>query len=164
MGAKDSVLTGAAGEHFVLYRLLRLGLLAAQVPRNAYAADILVFSPAMSVGSMVQVKTRTVGRDQGWHMQEKHERLIHPRLFYTLLDLEADVPVVFVVPSAVIAKVLTSAHRTWLDTPGLHGPHHDTPLRRLLAAYSFPVPGLAAGWLEEFRERWDYLTVDASDV
>jgi hypothetical protein len=59
VGAKDSVLTGAAGEHFVLYKLLRLGLLAAQVPRNAYAADILVFSPAMSVGSMIQVKTRT---------------------------------------------------------------------------------------------------------
>ena len=98
MGARDSLLTGASGEHYVLYKLHRLGLLAAQAPPNAYAADILVFSPSMSVGSMVQVKTRTVGRDQGWHMREKHQALIHPRLFYALVDLEPDIPVVFVAP------------------------------------------------------------------
>lgn len=69
---RDTALTGAAGESFVLYQLQRRGLLAAQCPANAYAADILVFSPSMSVGSMVQVKTRTIGRDQGWHMSEKH--------------------------------------------------------------------------------------------
>jgi hypothetical protein len=160
LGARDSVLTGAAGEHYVLYKLHRLGLLAAQAPPNAYAADILVFSPSMSVGSMVQVKTRTTGRDRGWHMQEKHERLIHPRLFYALLDLEEETPVVYVLPSEVIANVVRTAHRTWLEKPGLRGQHNDTKLRMLLPAYSFPVPGLSPGWLDAYRERWDYLTTD----
>ena len=53
MGARSSVLTGSAGEAYVLFRLQLLGLLAAFSPPNAYAADILVFSPAMQVGSMM---------------------------------------------------------------------------------------------------------------
>ena len=50
------VLTGAAGEEYVLYELHRRGVLAAQTPTNAYLADILVFDPEMAVGPMVQVK------------------------------------------------------------------------------------------------------------
>ncbi len=53
------------GEHYVLYQLHLRGLLAAQSPTRAYAADILVLSPVMGVGSMVQVKTRTSGADGG---------------------------------------------------------------------------------------------------
>jgi len=39
----DSVLTGSAGEHYVLYKLHREGILAAQSPTGARDADILVF-------------------------------------------------------------------------------------------------------------------------
>jgi hypothetical protein len=35
MGARNSVMTGAAGEDFVLHGLLSRGLLAAQAPQNA---------------------------------------------------------------------------------------------------------------------------------
>ena len=38
----DTSLTGAAGEHLVLSRLLSRGVLAAQAPRGARKADILV--------------------------------------------------------------------------------------------------------------------------
>lgn len=82
MGARTSVMTGAAGEDFVLYQLHIRDLLAAQAPPNAHAADIVVFSPRMSVGSMVQVKTRTAGRDGGWHMSQKQR---NPRASSTLL-------------------------------------------------------------------------------
>src|SRR6266545_6859917 len=57
--ARGSVLTGAAGEDYVLYRLHLEGILAAPAPPGARIADLIVFDPAMSVGSMVQVKTRT---------------------------------------------------------------------------------------------------------
>jgi len=63
----DHVLTGAAGEDYVLYELHRRGILAAQTPSNAYLADILVFDPEMSVGAMVQVKASKQGR-LGWPM------------------------------------------------------------------------------------------------
>lgn len=71
-------------------------------PSQRYAADILVFSPAMSVGSLVQVNTRTMGADRGWHMSEKHERLVHDRLFYAFLDLEPVQHQVFIIPCSVV--------------------------------------------------------------
>jgi hypothetical protein len=38
--------------------------------------DILVLFPdGVTVAATVQVKTRTYGRNQGWHCKDKHERL-----------------------------------------------------------------------------------------
>ena len=143
MGARiDSAVVGAAGEHFVLYRLHMQGLVAALAPQGTHDADIVVFSPEMSVGSMVQVKTRTRGRDGGWHMREKHERLTHPRLFYAFVDLEPREPVTFVVPSPIVAQVLARAHQAWLAAPGIAGrTHRDHPMRRILPEYAQAVPG-----------------------
>ncbi len=156
-----SVLTGAAGEHFVLSQLHRKGLLAAQSPSGAYAADIFVFSPEMGVGSMIQVKTRTYGADGGWHMSKKHETLVHPRLFYTFVDFEPTPPAVYVVPSSVVADIVTKSHRVWLTLPGRGGrPHKNTKFRRLLPMYPYEVPGYSERWIDEFRERWDLLTED----
>ncbi len=115
----------------------------------------------MSVGSMVQVKTRTIGRDQGWHFAEKHEKLVHPRLFYALLDLEPPVPAIFILPSSVVADVVTRSHRTWLATPSVSGrPHRDNPVRRVRPDYGSLIPNLPPTWLEDYRDRWDYLTAE----
>ena len=163
MPARGSVLTGAAGEDYVLYRLHLEGILAAQSPSGAWAVDIIVFDPRMSVGSMLQVKTRTYGADGGWHMSEKHEReeFVHQRLFYAFVDFEPESPVVYVVPSAVVADVLAKSHGAWLATPGRGGrSHRDTKMRRVIPAYGFPVPGYEPGWLDGYRERWDLLTSD----
>ena len=161
MGARDSVLVGAAGEDYVLYRLHRMGLLAAACPLNAYAADIIVFSPAMQVGCMVQVKTRTTGADHGWHMGEKHERLIHPRLFYVFLDLQPDHPESYVMPSDVVSKAVAGSHRAWLALPGQGGRvRRDSPMRRIAPVFHDAVPGFPVGWMDAYRERWDYLTSD----
>jgi hypothetical protein len=164
MGARDSVLTGSAGEAFVLFRLQLLGLLAAFSPPNAYAADILVFSPTMQVGSMIQVKTRTSGADGGWHMREKHESLVHPRLFYAFLNLEPAEPVVHIIPSAVVARVLGAAYQAWLAAPGKAGsPHHDNPMRRIMPRFREQVSGFADGWMDAYLERWDYISTDPDD-
>lgn len=158
----DSAITGAAGEHFVLYKLHQRGLIAALAPQGAHEADIIVFSPEMSVGSMVQVKTRTRGRDGGWHMSEKHERIVHDRLFYAFVDLEPTEPVVFVVPSRTVASVVQAAHSAWLASPGRGGQaRRDTKFRRLRPRYEDAVAGIADGWLDAYRERWEYLTDDS---
>jgi hypothetical protein len=158
---RDSAVTGAAGEHFALYRLHERGLIAALAPLGAHQADIIVFSPEMSVGSMVQVKTRTKGRDGGWHMSTKHESIIHERLFYAFVDLEPNPPVVYVIPSAVVADVVRRSHTSWLSLPGKGGRvRQDSKVRRLLPIYPHEVDGFPPGWLERYRERWDYLTED----
>ena len=162
MGARDFGLTGAAGEHYVLYRLQRIGLLAALAPTNAYAADILVFSPAMAVGSLVQVKTRTRGAGGGWVMGAKHEALSHERLFYAFLDLEPAEPQTFIVPCRVVQEVVHISHATWLALPARRGEaHRDNPVRQVRPSYPFPVPGYPDGWMEGYRERWDYLQEDS---
>lgn len=165
MGARNSVMIGAAGEDFVLYQLHIRDLLAAQAPPNAYAADIVVFSPRMLVGSMVQVKTRTGGRNGGWHMSQKHENLIHRRLFYAFVDFEPDVPATYILPSAVVAEAVSESHRVWLAAPGARGrPHQDNKMRWVMSRFAPPPPGFPDGWLDEYRARWDYVTADPDET
>ena len=162
MKIRDSVLTGSAGEHYVLYRLHREGILAAQSPAGAREADILVFNQD-GVGRRVQVKTRTYGADGGWHMGEKHERLRDPGLIYAFVDLEPEPPVVYIVPSEVVADVLALSHQEWLAAPGKGGrAHRDHPMRRLIPEYSFAVPGYGGRWLDNYRDRWDMLLSEAA--
>jgi hypothetical protein len=159
-------LIGPAGEYFVLYRLNSLGLLASLSPQNSPTIDILVLNPDEAVIATLQVKTRTKGSDRGWHMNKKHEDVVQPRLFYAFVDLEDSLdendpehPKTYVVPSSVVAKVLSLSHQAWLDTPGRGGrSHRDHPMRRLLPSYPSGAPGYPSGWLEQYRERWDLLT------
>lgn len=158
-------LVGPAGEYFVLYRLNSLGLLASLSPQNSPTVDILVLNPDETVIASLQVKTRTRGSDRGWHMHEKHESIVQPRLFYALVDLEDSLdtetpehPVTYVVPGQVVAEVVSLSHRGWLATPGRgNRPRKDNVMRRLLPSYRWDVPGYPDGWLEQYRERWDLL-------
>jgi hypothetical protein len=112
----------------------------------------------MSVGSMIQVKTRTAGRDGGWHMGQKHEALIHQRLFYVFVDFEPIVPTCHVVPSATVAKAVRDSHQAWLITPGAHGrAHRDNLMRRIMPRFQPAPASFPDGWLDEYRERWDLL-------
>jgi hypothetical protein len=155
-GAAD---VAAAGEHFVLSKLYLQGLVAALCPPGIRVADIVVFSPEMAVGSMVQVKSRSRGSDRGWMMQQKHEDRVHERLFYVFVDFEPSQPASFIVPSAEIAAALRASHAAWLAMPGVGGrPHRDNPMRRVLPDYRFTVPGYQPGWLDQYAERWGFMT------
>lgn len=136
-------LVGSAGEHYVLYRLHRKGMLSAPAPRGFKDVDILVLNPDRSVVASIQVKTSTHG--QGWAMSEKHESIVLPGLYYCFVDFEPVVPVTYVVPCRVVAEVVRKSHRSWLAIPGRRGQqHHDNPMRRVAPAYSFPVAGFEA--------------------
>jgi hypothetical protein len=92
-------------------------------------------------------------------MNVKHESITEPRLFYAFVDLEPEPPVTYIVPSRVVAEVLTRSHRAWLDTPGKFGqPHKENPLRRILPACVEDVPDYPPGWLDDYKERWGLLT------
>jgi hypothetical protein len=58
-------LVGPAGEHFVLFRLYRRGMLASLAPPGLSTLDILVLSFTQDIVATVKVKTRTFGRDRG---------------------------------------------------------------------------------------------------
>lgn len=155
----EKALVGPAGEHYVLFRLFREGLMAALAPPRSPMIDILVLSAdGSTVTATVQVKTRTIGADKGWHFSKKHEDVSEDRLFYALVDLEPDTPVTYIVPSSVVARAVRRSHEVWLATPGKDGSqHNDHNMRRLRPIYPWPVPGFPPGWLSKWADRWDLI-------
>ncbi len=154
-------LVGSAGEHYVLYKLHRQGLLSAPAPRGFKDVDILVLNPDLSVIASIQVKTSTHG--PGWVMGEKHEGIVLPGLFYCFVDFKPAEPVTYVVPCSVVADFLRKAHRAWLGLPGKRGESHkDNPVRRVQPAYNFPVAGFEPGWMDQYRENWALLDQTAA--
>jgi hypothetical protein len=114
---------------------------------------VLVLAPDESVIATLQVKTRTFGRDQGWHMKQKHETIIQPRCFYAFVDLEPEAPVTCIVPRSIVADVLRKSHAAWLAAPGARGQQHrDHDMRRIIPAYSFPVADYTPGWMDQYRD------------
>ena len=165
-------LFGVAGEHYVLSEMLRRGYIAALAPAGVPNTDIVVTDTEGSRLCAIQVKTRSgKGADGGWHMGEKHERLRGPRLFYCFVDFQSDFevkPLVYVVPSSVVADVLTKSHSKWLNTPGRAGQaRKDGQMRRFLPNYERifghvknPYP---AGWLSAYRAAWHLLGLEQID-
>lgn len=154
MSKTDSNLVGAAGEHLVLSRLLSKGFLAAQAPRGTRRVDVLVNFLNGSEPCLIQVKSRSIGNDGGWHMSAKHEEMTEPDLFYCFVDLQPEHPIVFVIPSAVVAAVLKKDNEIWMQTPGRHGQsHNETSFRRLRPK----CLGQDPAWMDEYLEKWELI-------
>jgi hypothetical protein len=157
---KDKQLTGAAGEHLVLSRLLSRELLASQAPRGTRKADILVNPLDGGRPVLIQVKTRSArGGAVSWIMSSKNESISERDLFYCLVNLDLINPSVHVVPSKLVAKVITDAHAEWLATPGKNGKkHQDSDTRQLKNDYGPNFKSVKPGWMDKYLEAWDLLT------
>lgn len=97
-------------------------------------------------------------------MGKKHETITGEQMFYCFVDLgESPVSsaVVYVVPSAVVAKVVKNSHAAWLGRTGKNNKaHNDSDLRRFLPNYEKDFgPGTEYGpnWLDQYREDWGRL-------
>lgn len=148
----DTTLTGAAGEHLVLSRLLQRGVMAAPAPRGTSKVDILVNFLDDRQPVLLQVKARQYGSDGGWHMSEKHETVVDDDIFYCFVNFEPENPIVHVIPAAVVAEIVRVSHKTWLETPGRNGrPHKPTKMRRVTPK----APGMPENWMDKYLEAWD---------
>ncbi len=155
----ETSLTGAAGEHLVLSRLLSRGILAAHAPRGARKADVLVNFLDGGSPALIQVKSRQFGTDGGWHMSEKHETQVDDDLFFAFVNFEPDSPTVHVIPASVVAAVIKKDHQTWLDTPGRNGQAHNPTLMRRIRPSS---PDHPEGWMDQYLENWSQISGKAS--
>jgi hypothetical protein len=155
-----------SGEHFVLSRHYQQGLLAALAPPGTPVVDVLVLSTdGRTIAATLQVKTSTRGAKAGWPFTRKHEGIVEDRLFYALVDFKASPPVTYVLPSAKVADVLRRSHQAWLKTPGkADRPHQDNPMRQLKWANDLLVEDYPAGWLDEWKERWDLIVEEVQEV
>lgn len=141
-------------------------MLASLAPRNAKDLDILVLDSEETIVAAVQVKARRVGADGGWPMRPHHATLVRARLFYALVDFAPAAPSTYIVPSEVVADVLTKSHAAWRKALGKKGqPHNDTALRRLVPNFkNFTVPDYQDGWLCPYLDRWDLLRPSTQDI
>jgi hypothetical protein len=147
----DTTLTGAAGEHLVLSRLLQRGIVAAQAPEGVRKVDILVNFLESGTPCFIQVKSRQFGSDGGWHMQIKHETVTDEDLFYCFVDFEPEQPSVHVIPAHIVADVISKDHQIWLNTPGKNGQmHKDTTMRRVIPKSL----DRGLGWMDQYLEAW----------
>ena len=155
----DKNLIGAAGEHLVLSRLLRMGLLASQAPRGTRKADILVNPLDGGRPVLIQVKTTTGSNTRaGWHMNVKHESIKDEDLFYCFVNLQEQHPDIYVIPAYVVAKTIKNIHANWLKTPGVKGQqHNDNDMRMISNKPRLVNKKVPEGWMDKYLENWDQL-------
>lgn len=155
----EKMFIGSAGEHLVLSRLLSQRVLATLAPSNFPDVDILV-SPLNGADSKwIQVKsTETAGKNRGWSMRDGHLKLQSPKLFYCFVELSSEPQRVYVVPSRVVANVLTKVDRAYMRKPKLDGSKRTNHARRMLKPnFTVKVPIAPEGWMEKYLEAWDLI-------
>ena len=104
-------------------------------------------------------------------MKAKHEAMSRELLFYCFVDFGRslnDLPKCWVLPSAIVAKTLATAHKAWLATPGMGGRlHQDHDMRRLLLHYPYPLlahdSAFTRGWLDSYAENWALIAAPTRD-
>lgn len=104
-------LIGAAGEHYVAYVLLKMGLTVSLTRAGADAVDLLVGDVLSGQAASIQVKTARNARRNGkrqWPVGRKPlDKWATSKLVYALVDLNDQHkrhPEIFVVPVADIAQ------------------------------------------------------------
>ena len=155
----DTVLIGAAGEHLVLSRLYSERVLASFAPPKFPDVDILVNPIDGGSSRWVQVKsTETTGLARGWLMKDEHLKLVSPKLFYCFVELKSKPQNIFVIPSSVVAKVLTEADKAYMKKPKLDGSNRTTHSHRMLKpTFLVDIPSAPDGWMNKYLEKWDLL-------
>lgn len=126
--AGEGALIGNAGEFYVVAELLKRGLIAALVPRNTPAFDVLATRGGQT--ARIRVKTKTEDYDV-WQWVAKKDGTIFRALsdecdFSVLVNLamESNDLRFYVVPTATVDKWLKDDFANWLDTPGKNGRAH----------------------------------------
>ncbi len=176
---KNSV--ALAGEFATLSQLALHGYDASVTLGNTKNIDILVFDPRTNKTYQIEVKTNRERRkgptnskffgrmETSWQMHEKHERIIHPDLFYCFVHINIDGTKspkntfrYFIVPSAVVAEYVREEHRAWLKDKSTHRDSKRRTFRVGLATIrKIKVPAPLA---EDYENRWDFKSKTKSKV
>ena len=163
--SKNSV--SLAGEFAVLSRLALFGYDANMTLGHTKNVDILVSNPTTNQFYQLEVKTGLTSRKRpsvskvhgrflyGWMMNEKHESISRPQLWYCFVAIELDSKAIryFVVPSDVIAKYVRAEHRLWLD---LTPTGKDTSMRMFRIGFSGENYRVHTPTIEQYEDNWDF--------
>jgi hypothetical protein len=157
---RDKNLTGAAGEHLVLSRLLVRGILASQAPRGTRKADILVNPLDGRKPRLIQVKTTSAEKGAlGWKMKDEHMTDTSSDLLYCFVDFRSSPERVFVIPAKKVAEVLVAVDKAWMKKPKKDGTKRDKNMWRMIKPQFIVKTELTPpGWMDKYLEKWDLFT------
>lgn len=143
---RGTALVGAAGEHFVAYRLSAMGFPVALTRGGSQSIDLMVGDIGGTAAVSLQVKTATRAWHNSkskpeksrweWDVGPRSAKLCGEAIFYAFVDLRGGegLPVVYIVPSAVVA---------------------DAVIRRTAKRRRFSIRQKDD---EAYREAWDLIT------
>lgn len=157
-----------AGEFAVLSQLALRGYDANMTLGNTKSVDILVAQPNTDKMYKLEVKTNFKNSRNGpsqsklfgeiissWMMQDKHEKISEPNLFYCFVNIGKDTSKFrfFIIPSKVVAKYIREEHAYWLKADS----KHKTGAMRLFRVgskknnYDLPPP-----FIEKWENNWEF--------
>lgn len=126
--AGEGALIGNAGEFYVVAELLKRGIVAALVPRNTPAFDVLATRNGRT--ARIRIKTKTEDYDE-WQWVVKKDGTIFRALsdggdFTVLVNLAMECKDLrfYVIPTTTVDTWLKEDFNHWLTAPGKNGRAH----------------------------------------
>lgn len=157
---------GIAGEFAVLSQLALRGYDANMTLGNTKSVDILVSNPESKNLYKIEVKTHYdsnsyCSKDFGyieshWRMQQKHETIEEPNLFYCFVSIAHDTNHFnfYIIPSFIVAQFVRDSHRYWLNGDSKR---KDSMIRSFMLGKEGETYGVQMPLLEDYKDRWDFL-------
>lgn len=139
-----------AGENFVAAEIHRRGGYAVTFSGNMKGIDLLASDVSYDRKIDIQVKTKTAAAWQtSIHRGKKQKAPAEVRSFWILVDLRADGPEYYIMPTWWIENDIFSAHRKYLAKHGGHRPKKDASTH-----HAIPMSRIA-----QWKDRWDVLGI-----
>lgn len=169
MGELNNNSVSLAGEFAVLSQLALRGYDANLTLGRTKSVDILVSHPKTGKMFKLEVKTnhkssRSAGGSSklfgkyisAWIMNEKHEIIKEPNLFYCFVNISKDAQSFrfFIVPSPIVAQYVKGQHKLWLDAKESHSRTNTMRTFRVgLKDEEYPIP---TPLVEEYENNWNF--------
>jgi hypothetical protein len=125
----DNNLVGTAGEYYVCAELCRRGYLALLTPKNNPLFDVVVTNADGTASVSIQVKTRSIGNNQGWKIgKPKHSSATLGDPFVVLVNLRSDgAPDFYVYRYSEFAARVNEEFTTYISKPKRSGEPRKDP-------------------------------------
>ena len=141
---------GYAGENFVAAEIHRRGGYAVTFSGNMKGIDLLASDAAHDRKIDIQVKTKTAGAWQTTiNRGKKQSKPKEVRSFWILVDLRADGPDYYIMPTWWIENDIFTVHHGYLDKHDGHRAKNDESIH-----HSIPLSRV-----NQWKDRWDILGI-----
>src|ERR1700736_4199437 len=154
----DKSSRGNASQFFIAGELCRRGYSAVVTLGNTPNVDILCSNQSGTRFAHIQVKTFVPG-NRTCSVGMKAMKNVGPTFFWVLGGIptpESKRPFeYYIIPSEIMAKNVSEAHKLWLSTPGRRGQAHTDNTVRIV---HLPPRKSPTGWdISPYRDRWDLI-------